>query len=324
MAITDANAITIGTSSVGGAFNIVATSTSFLNGFSANNYSFSGGTYTLAAGTYNLGGTTTVASGATVTASGATINGAGGTMDVAGTLNASGGTLTSGTMNVTGTLNTSGSALNIGTLNVGVGGALTGTGTIQGNVNNVAGTVSPGASPGILTISGNYTQGASGVLNMEIGGLVAGTDYDQLKVLGTTSLAGTLNTALINGFVPVPGQTFTLVQSTGAITGTFTTVNQPVGALFNSFYGPTTVDFISASTAAVPPQLVPVVQNTIVSIDQVLVAVNQSTSTSAESGLLLVPAIDVSPATEARDESKAAAGPDKKEEKSVAKKTYCN
>ena len=246
-------------------------------------------------------------------------------MDVAGTLNASGGTLTSGTMNVTGTLNTSGSALNIGTLNVGVGGALTGTGTIQGNVNNVAGTVSPGASPGILTISGNYTQGASGVLDMQIGGLVAGTDYDQLKVLGTTSLAGTLNTALINGFVPVPGQTFTLVQSTGAVTGTFTTVNQPVGALFNSFYGPTTFDFIAASTAAVPPPIQSAFQNTIVSVEQVLVSLAPTTTTTnSETGLLLVTGIDVAPATEARDESKAAAGSDKKEEKSVAKKTYCN
>jgi len=123
----------------------------------------------------------------------------------------------------------------------------------------------------------------------------------------------------------VPGQTFTLVQSTGAVTGTFTTVNQPVGALFNSFYGPTTVDFISASTAAVPPQLVPVVQNTIVSVEQVLVSLAPNTSTTnSETGLMLVTGIDVAPATEARDESKAAAGSDKKEEKSVAKKTYCN
>ena len=124
------------------------------------------------------------------------------------------------------TINTAG-----GTVTVGVGGTLSGAGTIQGNVNNVAGTVSPGASPGMLTITGNYTQGASGVLDMQIGGLVAGTDYDQLRVGGTTSLAGTLNTALINGFVPPTGSTFTLVQSTGAVSGTFTTTNQPVGTL---------------------------------------------------------------------------------------------
>jgi hypothetical protein len=295
VSITDVNAISIGTSNASGALNITATSTTFQNGLNATNYSFSGGTYALAAGTYNLGGTTTVAQSPG--------SGAPTVVDLAAGA----------------TINTSG-----GTVNVGAGGTLSGTGTIQGNVNNIAGTVSPGASPGMLTITGNYTQGASGVLDMQIGGLVAGTDYDQLRVGGTTSLAGTLNTALINGFVPASGTTFTLIQSTGAISGTFTTTNQPAG-IFNSFYGPTTVDFVAVSGAgSVPPQIVPVVQNTIVAIDQVLVAVNQSTSTSAESGLLLVPGIDVSPATEARDESKAAAGSDKKEEKSVAKKTYCN
>jgi hypothetical protein len=193
-------------------------------------------------------------------------------------------------------------------------------------VNNVAGTVSPGASPGVLTITGNYTQGASGVLDMQIGGLVAGTDYDQLRVGGSTSLAGTLNTALINGFVPVSGSTFTLIQSTGAISGTFSTINQPAG-IFNSFYGATTFDFVAASSGggSVPPQLVPVVQNTIVSVEQVLVSLAPNTSTTnSETGLMLVTGIDVAPATEARDESKAAAGSDKKEEKSVAKKTYCN
>jgi hypothetical protein len=145
---------------------------------------------------------------------------------------------------------------------------LSGTGTIAGNVNNVAGTVTPGASPGILTITGNYTQGASGTLGMEIGGLTAGTQYDQLVVGGSTSLAGTLNTALVNGFVPVSGNTFTLIQSTGPVTGTFTTVNQPVGALFNSFYGPTTFEFISAASATLPPPLVTAVNNTIATTTQ--------------------------------------------------------
>ena len=70
--LSDANAISVGNAAVGGTFDITAASTSFLNGFSANNYSFSGGSYTLAAGTYNLGGTTTIASGATVSATGAT------------------------------------------------------------------------------------------------------------------------------------------------------------------------------------------------------------------------------------------------------------
>jgi hypothetical protein len=195
-------------------------------------------------------------------------------------------------------------------VNVGVGGTLKGVGTIQGNVNNSGGTVAPGASPGTLTITGNYTQGASGTLDMEIGGLTAGTQYDQLVVQGSTSLAGTLNTTLVNGFVPVAGNTFTLIQSTGPLTGTFSTVNQPTGSPFSSFYGPTTFQFIAGSVSqtlppasgSIPAPIIPVVQNVIVSTDQVLVALTTTTTTTttSDTGLKFVPGgnIDVAPAPE--------------------------
>ena len=251
VSLTDTNAISIGASSVGGTFDVFAPSTSFLNGFSANNYTFSGGTYSLAAGTYNLGGTTTVAGPATVTASGATINAAGGTINVAGVLD-------SGT-----------SSLTAGTLNILAGGTLKGTGTIVGNVNNSAGTVAPGASPGILTITGNYVQGPSGTLDMQIGGLIAGSDYDQLVVSGNASLGGTLNSSLINSFIPPAGSTFTLVQASGGLSGTFNTINQPAGTLFNNFYGPTTFEFIAAGGGGtVPAPIAPTFNYTIVSTEQ--------------------------------------------------------
>jgi hypothetical protein len=250
VAITDVNAISIGTASVSGTFTITATSTSFLNGFSANNYSFSGGSYTLAAGTYNLGGTTTIASSTTVTASGATINAAGGTMNVSGTFSVLGG------------------SVSVGTLNVLAGGTLAGTATIVGNVNNSAGTVSPGASPGILTINGNYVQGASGTLNMDIGGLIAGSEYDQLLISGTAALDGTLNAALIGSFAPPPGSTFTFIQAAGGVSGTFATINQLPSALFNSFYGPTTFEFVAVGGgSSVPAPIEPTFNNVIVSIE---------------------------------------------------------
>ena len=254
VSLTDANAITIANAAVAGAFNITAASTSFLSGFSASNYTFSGGSYTLAAGTYNLGGTTTIASSATVTASGATINAAGGTMNVSGTFSVFGG------------------SVNVGTLNVIAGGALTGTGTIVGNVNNSGGTVLPGASPGVLTINGNYVQGPGGALAIDIGGTTAGTQYDQLIVSGNASLGGTLSTALIGGFVPPPGSTYTFIQAAGGVTGTFSTINQPLGALFDTFYGPTTFEFIATGVGGgvVPPLIEPSFNQSIVSIEQVL------------------------------------------------------
>lgn len=70
---------------------------------------------------------------------------------------------------------------------------LRGHGTIEGNADN-SGNVFPGGSIGKLTISGNYTQNKAGTLTIEVtpANLVAGTDYDQLVVGGTASLAGTL------------------------------------------------------------------------------------------------------------------------------------
>jgi len=44
-------------------------------------------------------------------------------------------------------------------------------------------------------------------------------------VTGPVNLAGTLNIALINKFVPQLGQTFTIVNAPSGITGTFATVN---------------------------------------------------------------------------------------------------
>ncbi len=105
------------------------------------------------------------------------------------------------------------------------GGNLTGQGTITGNVNNSGGTVIPGTSPGQLTITGNYTQGLAGSLAIEIGGLAAGSEFDQLIVTGTASLAGTLAVVLMDDFVPRFGNSFMVVD--GTTTGSFTTLDFP-------------------------------------------------------------------------------------------------
>ena len=164
----------------------------------------SGGPYTLQGGTLQMPGTTNVLNGTSVIAQA--------------------GTFDAGTVNLSGTFSDMGMTVNVGTLNVLAGGLLAGIGTIVGNVNNSAGTVAPGASPGILTIVGSYTQGSAGVLSMEIGGTTVGTEYDQLNVIGNATLGGTLQTTLINGFVPGPTDTFSLVQTSGAISGTFANV----------------------------------------------------------------------------------------------------
>ena len=104
-------------------------------------------------------------------------------------------------------------------------GTLTGSGTVTGTVLN-AGQVNPGTGAGALNVTGNFTQ-TLGTLNIELGGPVAETQYDQLQVSGISTLGGTLNVSLINGFNPANGQ-FIILQG-GIVNGTFLTANLPAG-----------------------------------------------------------------------------------------------
>ena len=71
----------------------------------------------------------------------------------------------------------------------------------------------------------------NGNINIEIGGITAGIDYDKINVTGTATLGGTLNTSLINSYIPPVGTTeFTIINAT-AVAGTFATVNLPTATL---------------------------------------------------------------------------------------------
>ena len=113
------------------------------------------------------------------------------------------------------------------TLNLVSGDSLIGSGTLAANLVN-AGTVSPGNSAGGITIEGNYTQQSTGVLEIQLGGTTAGTQYDQLTVTGTATMAGTLNVSLIDGFIPQVGDSFTILPY-GIRSGGFSTLNLPEG-----------------------------------------------------------------------------------------------
>ncbi len=103
------------------------------------------------------------------------------------------------------------------------GGSLSGSGTIKGNVlNNAA--ISIGSNLGQLEITGNYTQTAVGVLNWELGGLSAGTQFDQLNIAGTSILDGVANVGFVNGFAPVNGDSFAIMNFNGRV-GQFDAIN---------------------------------------------------------------------------------------------------
>ncbi len=119
-----------------------------------------------------------------------------------------------------------GTVLGATLLNIG-GGILSGTGTIQAAVVNSGG-ATPGGVPGILSLGSgqNYQQTANGTLWIELGGYSPGTQYDQLVVGGSASLAGTLRLRLINGFVPHPGDQFQILTCASQ-TGRFSQINPP-------------------------------------------------------------------------------------------------
>ena len=124
------------------------------------------------------------------------------------------------TSNLAGTLLVHGILSGSPVVQVRPGSVLGGTGQVQSVSVFTSGQVSPGASPGNLTAGGSVLL-SSGALSIELNGLTPGTGYDRLTTGGTVTLGGTLNLSL--GFTPAPGDTFTILNKTGAgpISGTF-------------------------------------------------------------------------------------------------------
>ncbi len=108
-------------------------------------------------------------------------------------------------------------------INIGGGGILNGTGTVGNLSINTGAIVAPGHSPGCLVVGAGLV--LNGTYEAELGGTTACTEYDQLTVTGTVSLAGsTLVASLYNNFKPKAGNTFTIISNDAAdaVTGTFT------------------------------------------------------------------------------------------------------
>ncbi len=154
------------------------------------------------------GGTLNVLSGGTFSAPSIDLSSAGSVNFTGGIVNLTGGTLTDSALSIPKTS------------------TLEGTGTLTGNLSN-SGTVSPGDAPGILKISGNYSQDSGGVLDIGIGGTTLGTQYDQLDIVGSATLAGSLDLTLLNSFTPAIGNHFD-IMSFASETGSFSDISLPV------------------------------------------------------------------------------------------------
>ena len=147
---------------------------------------------------------------------------------------------------------------NNGTIDFDKGGSvdvvLSGSGTVGGMMpmNNVN-SISPGNSPGCLTFASGLTH--SGLTNIEIGGTTGCTNHDKVDVTGTANISGAVNVSLINGFTPVAGQTFTLLEA-DVISGTYSAINYPTvsGITWQTQYNATSV--VAKANAALPVELI--------------------------------------------------------------------
>ena len=98
-----------------------------------------------------------------------------------------------------------------------------------GNVAVTGGALRAGGVNMRINVGGNYTQSGGGELDLRIGGTTTGS-FDHLAVTGTASLAGRLNVAAINGYVPKNGDSIPVITATsvggqfGQVTGNLTNV----------------------------------------------------------------------------------------------------
>jgi fibronectin-binding autotransporter adhesin len=139
----------------------------------------------------------------------------------------SGGLTNSGAVSVAGSMDLMGPVINSGTVTTAAAGTTRFYGPVSGAGSYPGpGTVvfldsfSPGASPASVSFNGGLELAPASTLVMELGGSTRGAQYDSLEIAGTAQLAGALEIAFLDGYVPAPGTRFTLL-SAGALQGTF-------------------------------------------------------------------------------------------------------
>ena len=157
----------------------------------------------------SLANTGTATNNGTIT--GTVINGTAGTFTNTGTI----------TGNV---MSNTGSFTNNGTIggNFSNTGLLSGSGTIGGNLLN-GGVAAPGNSIGTMTVSGNYSQTSGSVYATEV---VGSGQSDRINVGGTAALGGTVFVSALPGMAFAPSTTYTILNATGGLNGTFAAVNE--------------------------------------------------------------------------------------------------
>ncbi|MEZ6143185.1 MAG: autotransporter domain-containing protein [Zavarzinella sp.] len=104
------------------------------------------------------------------------------------------------------------------------GGLLGGTGSTGGVTSNAGGIIAPGNSIGTLTINGTYTANAGSIYQVEINSAGAS---DLIRVNSNANLQGGLVQVLPEAGSYAAGTTYTIVSTTGGVTGQYSAVTDP-------------------------------------------------------------------------------------------------
>jgi len=162
-------------------------------------------------GTLAFNRSDTVTFGGAISGSGALQQNGSGNLTLSGTSTLTGATtVNAGTLSVNGSIASS-------TVTVNSGGKLGGTGTVGATTVASGGTLAPGNSIGTLHVSGNLALASGSTYIAEI----SPSASDEVIVTGTTSLSGQLLASFATGSY-TPGTLYTLINSTGLLSGTFT------------------------------------------------------------------------------------------------------
>lgn len=113
---------------------------------------------------------------------------------------------------------------------VGSAGQLRGSGTIFGNV-NAGGVTAPGNSSGTLNVAGSYTQAAGSTYQVEVN---AAGQSDLVNVTGTALINGGAVAVLPAGGVYAPSTTYTILSTSGGVTGAYSSVGTSLPFLRSS------------------------------------------------------------------------------------------
>jgi autotransporter-associated beta strand protein len=188
--------------------------------FDLNGFNLTVGSLAGSGGTISLGGSNLIADDATNTTLSTTITGTGGiTKSGAGLLNLTGANTYTGPTTVSGgRLAINGSITS--NVTVGAGGNLGGVGTITGTVSN-GGVMAPGNSIGTLNIVGSFTQNAGSTYQVEANAAGQADRTNVTGAPGTATINGGTVQALADPGVYAPSTTYTILNATGGVTGTY-------------------------------------------------------------------------------------------------------